>query len=78
VHARARSRFDDAPDDLVAGHDRQARDVDLAVEEMQVGAAHAARGDVEQQLPGTRLGRGTIGGHEGRSRTLEDHRAHRR
>ena len=41
-----------APDDLVAEHQRQLGSVELAVDDVQVGAAHAAGGHLEQHLPG--------------------------
>ena len=51
---RPRPRADDVADDLVAGNDRQLRLRQLAVDDVQVGAADGARGDLDQHLPGAR------------------------
>ena len=40
----------------MAEHAREPGDRDLAVDEMQVGPAHAARPNAEQHLTGPRLG----------------------
>jgi hypothetical protein len=44
----------DAADDLVARHDATARVREIAVREVQVGAADAATGDVDAHLPWAR------------------------
>ena len=44
----------DGGDDLMAEHARRGLDLDLAVEQVQVGSAHAARVHAQQQLPGAR------------------------
>ena len=44
------------PDDLVAEYDWQLGGLDLAVAQVQVGAAHRARPDLQQQLARLRLG----------------------
>ncbi len=46
----------DAPDDLVPEHERKLRLRELAVEDMQVGAAHPARRDLDQDLVRARSG----------------------
>ena len=53
-----------ATDDLVAEHDRELGGVDLTVAQVQVGAAHRAGGDRQQQLAGA-------GGGVGKLRRLE-------
>ena len=45
----------DPADDLMAGDDRQLRVRQFAVDHMQVGAAHAAGRDLDQDLAGPRL-----------------------
>jgi len=48
VHAVANRG--DAPDDLMAWHDRKLRIRQVAIDHVQVGAAHAAREHLEQRL----------------------------
>jgi hypothetical protein len=43
-------------DDLVARNERKLRPVELAVDDVQIGPAHAAHAHAEQHLPGSRLG----------------------
>ncbi len=50
----------DGPDDLVPEDARRGGDGHLAVEQVQVGAADPAGVDPQQQLPGRRLGDGTL------------------
>ena len=47
----------DAADDLVTGHDRIAEIGKLAIHDVKVGAANAARRDAHQNLSGAGLGR---------------------
>ena len=60
---RARSAAARRPlaDDLVAGHERQLRVRQLAVDDVQIGAAHAAGVDAHQHLPRPRLGNRQLG-----------------
>src|SRR5438105_6953826 len=46
----------DAADDLMPRDDREPRVGQFAVDEVQVGAAHAARGDLDDDLAGRRNG----------------------
>ena len=64
-------------DDLVAGHERQLRTRELAVDDVQVGAADAAGADAEQQLPRRRLGPLELRRPQRRARSVEQHRPHR-
>ena len=66
----------DAGDDLVAEDARRMRDVDLAVEEVQVGAADAAGEHPQQELARTRLGHGHLREPQWRADALEEHRPH--
>jgi hypothetical protein len=45
----------------VAGHERQLGPLELAVDDMEVGAADAAGGHLEQHLAGPRTGRLDLG-----------------
>ena len=71
-----RAERDDVADDLVAEDERELGIGQLAVGDVQVGAAYAARGDPEQHLvrPGSGLGQARFA-----QRTpcgVEEHRAH--
>jgi len=68
---------DHGPDNLVAGNDRRSGNLDLAVEQVQVGAAHTARMDPHEELVGSRLGLGKLHGAQ-RAGTLALHRSHPR
>jgi hypothetical protein len=48
-------------DDLVAGDDGKPRAAHLAVADVQVGPAHAARVDLDEDLAGARLWLGQLG-----------------
>jgi hypothetical protein len=52
----------DTADDFVAGDDRQARLGQVAIDDMQVGAADAAGSDLHKHLsgPGSRVGNGPV------------------
>jgi hypothetical protein len=78
ARGEALTGLDEAADDLVPRHERQLRPRELAVDDMQVGAADAAGGHLEKDLPGTGLGSGQIGRPEGGARCVEDHGAHAR
>ena len=69
--------LDDPPDDLVAGDERKLRVGQLAVHDVEVGAADAAHVHVDEHLPGAGLGHGQLGLPEGRPRGVEHHRPHR-
>ena len=49
-----------ARDDLVAEDDRKLGRLDLAVAQVQIGAADAAGADLQQQLPGPGVGSGRV------------------
>jgi len=58
AEVEARGSFaarDDAPDGLVSRRDRQHRQVDLALDDVDVGSAQSAAGDVEHDLAGAGL-----------------------
>ena len=57
-------------------HDRQPRRVDLAVAQVQIGPAHAAGADLEQQLAGAGPGIGEGRRDERLPLALQDHRTH--
>ena len=63
-------------DDLMAEHDRELRRVDLAVAQVQVGAAHPAGAYAQQQLVGPRLGIRQRGQPERLTRSVEHDGAH--
>jgi len=64
-------------DDLVAGHERQLRVGQLAVDDVQVGAADPAGADADEQLAGLGLRLGELGRLEPRALRSQDHRPHR-
>ena len=66
----------DPPDNLVAGHERQRGLAEIAIDDVQVGAAHAAGPDPDSQLPGAGLGHGQIDRPQRGPDALEDHRPH--
>jgi hypothetical protein len=70
------ARFLHGADDLMAEDARRIGDLDLAVEQVKVGAAHRARVDADQQFARTRLGNGHLGGAQRLSRSIEEHRPH--
>src|SRR5438309_283482 len=50
----SRTKRPHPPDDLVAGHDRQLRIGQLAIDHMQIGSADAAGRDLHQDFAGAR------------------------
>src|SRR5215216_551395 len=66
----------DAANDLVAGDDRQLGVRQLAVDDMQVGAADAARRNLDHNLAGGRRRHRPLPHHERAAGPLEDHCAH--
>ena len=54
--------YDDGPDDLMAQDDRRVGDRDLTIEQVQVGAADAARAHPHENLVGSRAGLDTLHG----------------
>jgi hypothetical protein len=60
----------------MTGHEREIRPLELAVHEVQVGAADPAGRDLEQQLPRPRLRFRDIRRPQGGARCVEDHRTH--
>ena len=65
------------PDDLVAEHEREMARLELAVAQVQVGAADPARLDAQLQLPGRRLRLRDLGEPQRAAGLVEQHRAHR-
>ena len=63
--------------DLVPGHQRQLRLRQLAVHDVQVRAADAARAHLEEQLPGAALRLRQVAGLERARGLCQHHRAHR-
>ena len=74
----ASAELGDATDDLMSEHERKLRLGQLAVDDVKIGAAHAARLDVDPDLAGPGDGNRKITGDQRRSRPFEDHRAHAR
>jgi CheY-like chemotaxis protein len=68
--------LDDGADDLVAEHERQAGVGELAVRDVEIGAADPAGGDAEQELARTRAWDGELGGPERAARGFEQHGVH--
>ena len=68
----------DAADDLVPRHDRQLGVLQLAIDDVQVGAADAAGGDLDQQLPRPRLRQRPFPQDQRGPRAVEHHGAHDR
>ncbi len=66
-----------AADDLVTGHDRQLRVRQLAVDDVQVGAADAAGATSISTWPGPGWA-AAAGLAQGQARPVQQHRAHRR
>ena len=74
---RSRARRVHDTHDLVAGHDRPAEVGQLAVDDVQVGAAHAARADAQPHLAGPGLGPRPFDETQRLARSVEDERSHR-
>ena len=64
-----------APHDLVAGHDRKPRVRQLAIHDMQIGPAHTAGGDLDQNFAGRRAGHRPLSHDQRSTRPLEHHGA---
>ena len=71
------SRVLDACDDLVAQHTRRVCDLELSVEQVQVGAADPACVDSQQELARPRLGDLALDRAQGAAGRVEDDRPHR-
>jgi hypothetical protein len=69
---------DDPPDDLVPEDERQLRTRQLAVEDVQVGAADATGADLDQEIVRARRRPLQFAQLQRLSRTIEHHRAHKR
>ncbi len=67
--------LDHRADDLVPRNDRELGLCQVAVDDVQVGAAHAAGGDPDQDLPGPRHGHLALDERERRMGRGEHHRA---
>ena len=72
-----RSGLDHFTDDLVSGDERQLRLGELPVDDVEVGAAHAAGADANENVARPRLGDGDGRSPEFLVRSVQDHRAHR-
>ena len=68
-------RLDDA-DDLMSEDQGQLGVLQLRVDDVEVGAAHAASADAEQELTGPRARVGKLGQAQRRARSVEHHRPH--
>lgn len=68
----------DPPDDLVARNDRQRRRRQLAIDHVQVGAAHAAGQHLDAQLAGAGLRLGNVTQVQRFAGSFQQHGAHRR
>src|SRR5262245_63216146 len=66
----------DAPDDLVAGHDRKLRVWQLAVDHVQIGPADTAGRDLDENFAGRRNWRWPIAHDERSARVLQRQGAH--
>src|SRR6516165_11225358 len=66
----------DSPDDFVAGDNRKLRIWQLAVDDVKIGAAHAAGGDANPYLPRSRLGIRPLDQLERLALTFQHHCTH--
>ena len=66
----------DPPDDLVTGNDRKLRVGELAVNDVQIGAADAAGGNQHPDLPWAGLGIRHGGEHQRLARPPQQHGMH--
>jgi len=65
-----------SPDDLVTEHDRQLRGFNFPIAQVQIGPAHRAGTDPQQQFAWTRLGVGELRGSQRLSGLVEDDGTH--
>ena len=63
-------------DDLVSEDERELRQRQIAVDDVQIGATDAARPDAQQHLARRDGGDGQIGRPQGAAGRVEQHRAH--
>ena len=77
ANRRRRAERLDLADDLVAEDERQLRARQLAVDDVQVGAADAAREHAEEHLPGRRRRVGHLRCFERLARQAQQHGLHR-
>ncbi|ABA51266.1 hypothetical protein BURPS1710b_A1017 [Burkholderia pseudomallei 1710b] len=75
---RERAERGHRADDLVPRNHRPLRIAQIAVDDVQIGPAHAARVHVDQQLPRRRHGVRQLGFAQPRRAAVEYHRAHQR
>src|SRR5207248_2563654 len=73
---RARPELGDRSDDLVAEHERQLRLVEVAVRDVEVGAADTAGVNAQAHLAGPRRRLLELDLSQRRPHAGEDHRAH--
>jgi len=71
-----RARAHDRPHDLVARYEGQAGDAELSVDDVQIGAADAARVHPDEKLSGAGFGNGQVGDRQGCSGFAQDCGAH--
>src|SRR5579859_189318 len=76
LSACAGARCDDGADDLMPENEGKFRTVELAVDDVQVGAAYATRTDLDQDLVGQQLRHGHLPRHERLVRRVENQGAH--
>jgi hypothetical protein len=67
----------DVADDLVAWHERQFGLRQLAIHDVQVGAAHGAGADLDKDFAGAGLWGWQLSGAQGLPLGAKDHRFHR-
>jgi len=73
---RALTVLDDFTDNFVPRHEREFWPNQVAVENVQIGAAHPASAHADEKLPALRLRNRQIGFIEQPARFAENHRAH--
>ena len=76
TRGEALAALDHARDDLMAGHERQPGLRELPVDDVEIGAADAAGGDLEEHLAGLRLRLGDVLEAQRLALPVEHHRAH--
>jgi hypothetical protein len=72
----SRSKSVDGADDLMSEDERELRLRELAVDDVQIGAADGARLHANPKLAGCRFGARKLGRHKRRSGPCKHHRLH--
>jgi hypothetical protein len=70
------AHFHDAADDLMSRYDGQFGMRQFAVDDVQIGTAHPARRDLDQDFTGRRLRHRPLTQHQRRARSVQNHYAH--